>query len=146
MTSYHTANNEERREDSVNLRINSAINENDGEDGSASMSFVGNNKTNKSHTQDFNDDSSSIGDSENLIKQDNEVSYSINNLSLNVSMNLITFILFGFISYQSKWFAYYETVKFWFDKTFYRRNWRDKTVSRSACSSMRLSTELIPQI
>lgn len=51
-----------------------------------------------------------MGESENQIKQENEVSYTINNLSLNVTINLLAFIGFGFVSYSSHWLSYYELV------------------------------------
>jgi hypothetical protein len=51
-----------------------------------------------------------VGESENHIKQENEVSYTINNLSLNVTINLLAFIGFGFVSYSSHWLSYYEIV------------------------------------
>jgi hypothetical protein len=55
-----------------------------------------------------NDDqsNSSIGESDNQVKQDNEMSLSINNLSLNITVNLITFFAFGLLSYFSHWLAY----------------------------------------
>jgi len=51
-----------------------------------------------------------VGESENHMKQENEVSYTINNLSLNVTMNLLAFFGFGFVSYSSHWLSYYDIV------------------------------------
>ena len=53
-----------------------------------------------------------MGESENHMKQENEVSYTINNLSLNVTINLIAFIGFDFVSYSSHWLSYDEIVSF----------------------------------
>ena len=51
-----------------------------------------------------------MGESENHMKQENEVSYTINNLSLNVTMNLLAFFGFGFVSYSSHWLSYCDIV------------------------------------
>ncbi len=89
------------------LKMNSAINERDGEEGSVTYSMVENSHGTKSINQYFNEESSSVGESDNHIQQENEVSYGINNLSLNVTINLLTFIGFGFLSYSSHWLSYY---------------------------------------
>lgn len=96
--------------------MNSAINERDGEEGSSTYSLLENSHGTKSIIQDYNEESSSVGESENHIKQENEVCYAINNLSLNVSVNLLAFIGFGFLSYSSHWLSYYglPPVILWF--------------------------------